>query len=182
MRWNGIKWPSNWLFYQLCVQSTYLQMWLLFFLFQLIFSRNEDWLWKTKNKIKTKNKNKKEGNNIRTALKVIIGESRISEIMCSTCISLNTLRPRQMAPYFADDIFQLIFLCENYCILSSLKFVPEIQINNKSALGSVMVCSRTSDMLLPEPTMTQFSDVYICIYDKNTCSFWLCVVLLWLYN
>ena len=44
----------------------------------------------------------------------------------------NTLRPRQKARHFADDILKCIFLNENAQILLkiSLKFVPRFQINN----------------------------------------------------
>ena len=40
---------------------------------------------------------------------------------------LNTMRPRQNGRYFADDIFKLILLYSNGCILilTSLKFVPK---------------------------------------------------------
>ena len=49
---------------------------------------------------------------------------------------INTLRPRQMAAIFLDDIFKCIFLNENVLITIkiSLKFVPKGQINNIPAL------------------------------------------------
>ena len=43
----------------------------------------------------------------------------------------------------------------------SRKFVPKAQIDNKSALVQVMAWRRTSDGLLPEPMLTEFTDAYI---------------------
>ena len=42
----------------------------------------------------------------------------------------------------------------------SLKFVPKVPIDNKSALFQAVACLRTDDRPLPEPMMTQFKDVY----------------------
>ena len=49
---------------------------------------------------------------------------------------VNTLRPRQNSRHFAADIFKVIFVYENYCILNeiSLAFVPCGSINNKPEL------------------------------------------------
>ena len=49
---------------------------------------------------------------------------------------INTVRPRWNGRNFTDDIFKLIFLNENICILikTSLKFVPEGQINKPLGL------------------------------------------------
>ena len=51
---------------------------------------------------------------------------------------VNTLRLRQNGCYFADYIFRVIFLNENWCILiqMSLKFVPKGSVDNKPAFGS----------------------------------------------
>ena len=51
---------------------------------------------------------------------------------------LNTLRPRQDARHFADDIFKCVFLNEDIWISIniSLKFVPMGPINNISSIGS----------------------------------------------
>ena len=52
----------------------------------------------------------------------------------------NTLRPRQNGHHFADDSFKCIFMNEEICnlIQNSLKFVPSIPIDNKSALVQIM--------------------------------------------
>ena len=49
---------------------------------------------------------------------------------------INTLRPRQNCHHFANDIFKCIFLNENVwpSLKISLKFVPEVRINNIPAL------------------------------------------------
>ena len=59
---------------------------------------------------------------------------------------INLLRPRQNSCHFAD-IFRLIFLHENCCILIqiSLRLVPEASIHSKSALNQKMACCPTSD-------------------------------------
>ena len=41
-----------------------------------------------------------------------------------------------------------------------LKFVPKSPIDSKPASVQVMAWRRTSDKLLPEPNMTQFTDAY----------------------
>ena len=48
----------------------------------------------------------------------------------------NSLRPKQNGRLFPDDIFKCIFLNENVLIYLkiSLKFVPEVRINNIPAL------------------------------------------------
>ena len=42
----------------------------------------------------------------------------------------------------------------------SLKFVPYGPLNNKSALVQVMDWCRIDDKPLPEPMLTQFTDIY----------------------
>ena len=61
-----------------------------------------------------------------------------------------------MAAMLADDIFKCIFLNENYIIpiQISLKLIPRIPIDNKSALVPVMAWHRTGDKPLSEPMMT----------------------------
>ena len=63
----------------------------------------------------------------------------------------------------ADAIFKTIFFNENIGILIeiSLKFVPSISIDNKSALVQVMAWRRTGDKPLPESMLTQFIDAYM---------------------
>ena len=49
--------------------------------------------------------------------------------------------PGQNGHHFADDIVKRIFMNETFCILIriSLKFVPKVRIDNKSALVQLMV-------------------------------------------
>ena len=56
-----------------------------------------------------------------------------------------------------------IFMNENLCILIiiSLKFVPKGPIDNKPALVQVMAWRQTGDKPLPEPMLTQFTDVHM---------------------
>ena len=72
--------------------------------------------------------------------------------------------PGQNVNHFADDTFKSIFMIENLCIfiwMTTLKFVPKILIDNKSALIQVMAWRREGDKPLPEPMMTQFIDAYM---------------------
>ena len=57
----------------------------------------------------------------------------------------------------ADDIFKCIFLNENVWILLkiSLKFVPEVQINNIPALVQIMAWRRPGDKPLSEPILVR---------------------------
>ena len=68
-----------------------------------------------------------------------------------------------MTAILEDDIFKCIFLNENdqIPIQISLKLIPRIPIDNKSALVQVMAWHRTGDKPLPEPMMTQFTDAYM---------------------
>ena len=68
-----------------------------------------------------------------------------------------------MAAILADDIFKCIFLNENdrIPIQISLKFVPRSPIDNKLALVQVMAWCWTGDKPLPEPMLTQFTDMYM---------------------
>ena len=52
----------------------------------------------------------------------------------------NTLRPRQNGRHFPSDMFNCIFLNENVWISlkMSLKFVPEVRINNVAAFVQIM--------------------------------------------
>ena len=77
---------------------------------------------------------------------------------------LNTLRPRQNGCRFADDIFKCIFLNENEWISPriSLKFVPEVRINNIPALVQIMAWRRAGDKPLSEPMMVSLL-THICV-------------------
>ena len=76
----------------------------------------------------------------------------------------NTLRPRQNGRHLADDIFKWIFLNENIWISLkiSLKFVPEVRINNIPALVQIMAWRRPGDKPLSEP-MLVISLTHICV-------------------
>ena len=66
-----------------------------------------------------------------------------------------TLRPGQDGQHFPDDIFQSIFLNENYCILIqiSLKHVLKGPIYNNPALVQIMAWRRPGNKPLSEPMM-----------------------------
>ena len=68
---------------------------------------------------------------------------------------INTLRPRQNGPNFADDIFNCIFLKENLWIPIKIPFksVPEGPINNIPALIQIMAWCRPSNKPLSESVM-----------------------------
>ena len=68
-----------------------------------------------------------------------------------------------MAAILADDNFRCIFLDENDKILIwiSLWFVPWSPIDNNPVLVQVVAWCRTGNKLLPEPMLTQFTDIYM---------------------
>ena len=114
---------------------------------------------------------------------------------------LNSLRPRQNGPHFADDIFKCIFLNKNVWIpiKISLKFVPKGPINNIPALVQIMAWRSPGDRPLSE-TMLVSLPTHICVTrpqwvnrystfgcvgrdtsGKNSaCYQWLCKVVTWL--
>ena len=69
---------------------------------------------------------------------------------------VNSSPPGQNGCHCAHDIFKRIFLNENIRISNhtSLKFVANGPIDNKSALVQVMAWRRTGDKPLPEPMLT----------------------------
>ena len=75
-----------------------------------------------------------------------------------------TLRPRQNARHFADDIFKWIFLNENvwFPIKISLKFVLKGLINNILALVQIMAWRQPGDKPLSEPMMVSLM-MHICV-------------------
>ena len=77
---------------------------------------------------------------------------------------LNTLRPRQNARHFADDIFKCFFLNDSVWIPIeiSLKFVPRGPINNIPALVQIMAWRRPGDKPLSEPMMVSLP-THICV-------------------
>ena len=81
-----------------------------------------------------------------------------------TVLSLNTLRPRQDGRHFPDDIFKWIFLNENLWISLqiSLKFIPQVSINNIPALVKIMAWRCSGEKPLSE-TMMVILLMYICV-------------------
>ena len=77
---------------------------------------------------------------------------------------INTLRPRQNGRHFPDDIFMCIFVNENIwlSLKVSLKFVPEVRINNIPALVYIMAWRRPGDKPLSEPMMVRLP-THICV-------------------
>ena len=76
----------------------------------------------------------------------------------------NTLRPRQYGRHFADDTFKRIFLNENVRISLriSLKFVPNVRINNIPSLVQIMAWRRPGDKPLSEPMVVNLL-THICV-------------------
>ena len=68
---------------------------------------------------------------------------------------INLLRPRRKRRHFEDNIFKCIFLNENLwtSLMRSLKFVPNVQINNIPALVQIMAWRRPGAKPLSEPMM-----------------------------
>ena len=73
-----------------------------------------------------------------------------------------SLRPRRNRRHYADDIFKCIFLNEDELtsLRISLKFVPNVRINNIPSLVQIMVWRRPGDKPLSEPMVVY----YWCIY------------------
>ena len=67
----------------------------------------------------------------------------------------NTLRPRQNGRHFPDDIFKGIFVNENLwlSLKISLKFVPNVRIDNIPALVQIRAWRRPGDKPFSEPMM-----------------------------
>ena len=83
-------------------------------------------------------------------------ECHLSAIVVDLYILLlNTLRLRQNGCHFADDIFKLILLNENHCVLIqiSLKFVPKDPIKNIPALVQIMAWRQLGHKPLSGPMM-----------------------------
>ena len=76
---------------------------------------------------------------------------------------MNTLRPRRNGHHFWDDILKCIFFNENVwiSITVSLRFVPNIPIDNKPALVQIMAWRRPGDKPLSEPMFPYFIDTYM---------------------
>ena len=83
--------------------------------------------------------------------------------------AFNTLRLRQNGRDFANDIFKRIFLKEKARFFTkiSLKFVLKGPIDNNPALVKIMTWRRLGDKPLSEPTLTRFTDAYLCSPDES---------------
>ena len=68
-----------------------------------------------------------------------------------------------MAAILANDIFKCILWNENDRILLhvSLRLVCKSPVDNKPALVQVMAWRQIGDKPLPDPMLTQFTDVYM---------------------
>ena len=79
-------------------------------------------------------------------------------------VIFNTLRPKQNARHFPDDIFKSIFFNENVqiSIKISLKFVPSGPIINIPSLVQIMAWRRPGDKPLYEPMVVTLS-THICV-------------------
>ena len=77
---------------------------------------------------------------------------------------LNSLRPRPTRRHFANNLFKRIRENENEWISPriSLKFVPDVQINNIPALVQIMTWRRTGAKPLSEPMMVSLP-THICV-------------------
>ena len=80
---------------------------------------------------------------------------RFKCVIFKCILAINTLRPRQNGCHFPDDIFKCIFFNENVWISLkiSLKYVPNIRINNIPALVQIMAWRWPGDKPLSEPMM-----------------------------
>ena len=88
----------------------------------------------------------------------------ITARFCGNPLVTHTLRPRQMAAIYPDDILKCIYLNENIWTLIeiSLKFVPKGPINNIPALVQIMAWCRPGDKPLSEPMMVSLL-THICV-------------------
>ena len=84
------------------------------------------------------------------------------------------LRPRQNGRYFADDIFKYIFLNENAWISLkiSLKFVPEVLIDNIPALVQIMAWRRARWQAIIWTNDGYFTDAHICATRPHWRCWW----------
>ena len=71
--------------------------------------------------------------------------------------------PGQNGLHLADDLFKYTYMKQKSCVFIriSLKFIPKGPIDNDSALVLVKACRRAGGKPLPEPMLTQFTDVYM---------------------
>ena len=78
--------------------------------------------------------------------------------------TFNTLRPRQNGHHFTDNIFRCIFVNENFCTLIkfSLKFVPQVSIDNNPVMVLIMAWRRPGSKPLSEPMVVSLMR-HICV-------------------
>ena len=87
--------------------------------------------------------------------------------------AVNTLRPTQNGPHFADDIFKRIFLNEKIWIPIKilLKFVPKGSVNNIPALVQIMAWRRPGDKPLNGPMMVRLP-THMCVTRPQWVNGW----------
>ena len=89
-------------------------------------------------------------------------------LMTSSCFAVVWYWPIYMDGQYSNNsspqtTFSNDYFNEKFCtsIQMSLKFVPMVLIDNKSALVQVMSWYRTGDKPLPEPMRTQFAEAFM---------------------
>ena len=97
----------------------------------------------------------------------------------SSILWIDTLRPRQNDRHFPNNIFKCILLNENIWISLniSLKFVPQVPINNIPALVQIMAWRRPGDKPLSGPMMVKLP-THICVTRPqwiNGCCMFICL-------
>ena len=93
---------------------------------------------------------------------------KMGELLAIGLVFLTHLTLDKMATIVADDNFKCIFLNENnkIPIRFSLKFFWS-PIDNKPALVQVTAWRRTGDKPLPEPILTQYTDIYAALWGDE---------------
>ena len=95
--------------------------------------------------------------------------------------SIPILRPRQNGRHFPDDTFKYIFVNENVriSVKFSIKFVPQIPINNIPALVRIIAWRRPGDKPLSEPMMVRLP-THICVTRPQWVKVQRCINTSWL--
>ena len=89
----------------------------------------------------------------------------IGAIIWLSLCQLTHLSLDKMAAILADNIFKCIFLNENVRILIqiSLKFVPKVPMDNKSALVQIMACRLFGAKPLPKDDDPIYRRIYAAL-------------------
>ena len=111
-------------------------------------------------------------------LRIYTGHCHMKSPFNCKLMLVNTLRPRQNGRHFADNIFKCIFLNENVWISLkiSLKFVPEVRINNIPALVQIMAWRRSGDKALSGTMMVSLL-THICVTRPQWVKIMMCACL-----